>query len=315
MLNFKLPSIEAEYLNIVKLPAKSLTLKAGENIKAQVVDILPSGGVVIRLKGQLVEVKSEIPLQKDTQLLLKILPSSDQNNVKLRLISILSKNEANIIKTILQNFQLKPSNLDFKSVQILNLINEQLVLNLNPSKLEQAIKNSGVFFESKIRKNLDYKNDLKFKLLKLLSDENINPAEKEKVKQLIKDIQQYQFLSKLTDSIWTFIPFFDKELEKVDFIYKKLRKNNKEYHLIIIPLTLKSIGNLQINILNFEKNLNISFFSENKKFLEKIKKNIEELQSKLQMLSFNANFSFIEGNINLENIAKNKFTNIFNIKV
>ncbi|RMD47769.1 MAG: hypothetical protein D6834_00140, partial [Aquificota bacterium] len=233
MLNYKLINLESEYLNIVKLPAKSLTLKSGENIKAQVVDILPSGGIVLRMKGQLVEVQSEIPLQKGSQLLLKILPSTDKNNIKFQLISIIAKKSSliELSTNLINNLKFKPffSNISFNNSKITNSIIQNFISNfkIDLSKFESVIKNTGVLFETKIKKNMDFKNDLKFKLLSFLNDNKISSTDKDKIKELIKDIQQYQYLSKITDTFWTFLPLLINDVENSDFIYKKLKSSKK----------------------------------------------------------------------------------------
>jgi len=320
VLNFKLINIESEYLNIIKLPSKSLFVKSGENIKAQVVDILPNGGIVLRVKGQLVEVQSEIPLQKGNQLLLKILPSTDKNNIKFQLISIVAKKTSliELSTNLINSLKFKPffSNISFNSTKITDSIIQNFISNfkVDLSKFESIIKNTGVLFETKIRKNLDVKNDLKFKLLSFLNNDNISPTDKDKIKELIKDIQQYQYLSKITDTFWTFLPLLINDVENSDFIYKKMKKSKKDIHFILIPLKLKNVGRIDITIVYFEKNLNITFLSKNKEFLSTLKKDVQTLKKNISD-NFNLQISFYEREFDIENAIKNKFENIFNLKV
>lgn len=320
MLNFKLINIESEYLNIIKLPSKSLFVKSGENIKAQVVDILPNGGIVLRVKGQLVEVQSEIPLQKGNQLLLKILPSTDKNNIKFQLISIVAKKTSliELSTNLINSLKFKPffSNISFNSTKITDSIIQNFISNfkVDLSKFESIIKNTGVLFETKIRKNLDVKNDLKFKLLSFLNNDNISPTDKDKIKELIRDIQQYQYLSKITDTFWTFLPLLINDVENSDFIYKKMKKSKKDIHFILIPLKLKNVGRIDITIVYFEKNLNITFLSKNKEFLSTLKKDVQTLKKNISD-NFNLQISFYEREFDIENAIKNKFENIFNLKV
>ncbi|MDQ7056652.1 MAG: hypothetical protein Q9M89_09465 [Persephonella sp.] len=92
MINFKPLISNYEFFQIVKPLGKSIHLKSGENVKAEVIDILPTGGVVLRMKGGLLTVETDIPLQKDTTLLLKILSTSPEHRLKIQLIGILDKN-------------------------------------------------------------------------------------------------------------------------------------------------------------------------------------------------------------------------------
>ncbi len=88
-----LPPLKVENLlkeqTFFKLPQSSLNLKVNGTVRAEVVDVLPSGSVLVRMNGQELELRTEIPLQKDTTLLLKVLgvPGSEKA-IKLQLLSI-----------------------------------------------------------------------------------------------------------------------------------------------------------------------------------------------------------------------------------
>lgn len=316
MLNYKLISLEGEYLNIIKPVSKSLTIKPGENIKAQVVDILPNGGVVLRIKGQLVEVQSEIPLQKGTQLLLKMLELSDKNVVKFQIVpqnfpvSKLS-NITDLIKNIDMSkvmnslANLKP---EFKSIIINNFYSVYDI-----SKFSEMIKNTGILFESKLRKGQDFKNDIKFKLLTLLSNEDISNEDREKIKQLIKDIQDYQYLSKLTDIFWTFIPVMERDVLDAQFLYKKLHKKST-VHFVLLKLKLKKAGQIYVNVNLINHNLFINFFIENKKFMDFLKDNLNELKKELNS-SFNITFSFFNKTFDEKKLLNKDFDGMINVKI
>ncbi|BCD60070.1 MULTISPECIES: hypothetical protein [unclassified Nitratiruptor] len=121
-----------------KLPQVSLNLKVNGTVRAEVVDVLPSGSVLVRINGQELEMRTEIPLQKDTTLLLKVLgmPGSEKA-IKLQLLEILSPKKEKVEKK-LQSLDLTKDlqlalrialgNKDDETVQILlqKGLNEQL---------------------------------------------------------------------------------------------------------------------------------------------------------------------------------------------
>jgi len=57
-----------EVITILKNLGSSISLKAGENVNAEVVDVLPSGAAVLRIKNSYITVNTEIPLSKDKNL-------------------------------------------------------------------------------------------------------------------------------------------------------------------------------------------------------------------------------------------------------
>ncbi|RMD45940.1 MAG: hypothetical protein D6831_02735, partial [Aquificota bacterium] len=92
MLFFKPFNHPYEFLQISKPLGHSIILKPGETLKAEVIDILPTGGIVIKAKGIHITVQTEIPLRKDTQLLLKVMDSGESGKkLKLQILSILGK--------------------------------------------------------------------------------------------------------------------------------------------------------------------------------------------------------------------------------
>jgi len=316
VLNYKLISLENEYLTIIKPISKSLTIKPGENIKAQVIDVLPNGGIVLRVKGQLVEVQSEIPLQKGTQLLLRMLELSDKNIIKFQFISqnhVSNKlnNVANLkeninISQLVNTFKnLKP---EFKSILVNNFYSIYDI-----SKFSEIIKNTGLLFEGKLRKGENFKNDMKFKLLTLLNNKYISNEDKEKIRNLIKDIQDYQYLSRLTDTFWTFIPILEREILDAQFIYKKIDRKST-VHFVLLKLKFNKAGQVDININLVDNKLFVNFFIESKKFMDFLKENINELKNELN-LPFNITFAFFNKTFNEKEILNKNFKGIVNLKI
>jgi len=311
VINFKTASIEAEYISIVKPAGKSILLKPGENVKAQVVDILPDGGVVLRLKGSLVEAYSEIPLEKGTQLNLKILELTDKGLIRFQIIKDKKVLNIDITHRLIDNLNNKEHILRYiQSFSVHKNFTGNFLSIYNLSQFEKVIKNTGILFERKLLKGKDFKDDFKFKLISMLKDESLSSEDKKKVKKLIQDIQYYQYLSKINNVFWTFIPFIEKEIVYADFLYKTL-KEGRDKHTCVIRLKLKNIGEIAVYMLLSGKVLNISFFSENKKFLNILKENISQLNLSKELSVY---YSFVEKKLNLIEIIKNDFKSNLSLK-
>jgi hypothetical protein len=72
MINFKIADIGSGFLTIEKPSGKSISLKLGEIVKAEVMDILPSGGVALKIKGDFITAKTEVPMEKGSAAFFKV---------------------------------------------------------------------------------------------------------------------------------------------------------------------------------------------------------------------------------------------------
>lgn len=72
MINFKIANIDSGLITIEKPSGKSLSLQLGETVKADVVEVLPSGEVTLKIKGGYVTAKTEVQLMKDTSAFFKV---------------------------------------------------------------------------------------------------------------------------------------------------------------------------------------------------------------------------------------------------
>ncbi len=318
MINFKPLISNYEYFQIVKPLGKSIHLKAGETVKAEVIDILPTGGVVLRMKGGMLTVETDIPLQKDTSLLLKILnsPSTD-HKLKIQILGVLGRDNSlqflniqqekikDIISLVFSSSTLRETILEtlfsvFKGGDITQkerslisqllsgiLKNESIMLpstlknffphikDLTPEKLKEALINSGIFFENKIKKRKfrELNSDLK-KILLLKKD--ISSEEK----KLLREIESYQVLSKLTGGIFSYIPVFWEDLKKGDIFMKK-GSRGKNVYFCRIDLDFKSLGKVFTGVFLFGKDLYLNFYVENENLKKLINEETENLRREL----------------------------------
>jgi hypothetical protein len=87
MINFKIADLSAGVITVIKPVGKPISLNVGEIIKADVMDLLSSGGVTLRIKGSYITVRTDIPAQKDSQIMLKVLASpSEPNELRLQFV-------------------------------------------------------------------------------------------------------------------------------------------------------------------------------------------------------------------------------------
>ncbi|WP_457622902.1 hypothetical protein [Persephonella sp.] len=337
MINIKPFNFNYEFITIAKPQGKSITLKAGETVRAEVVDILPSGGVVLRMKGGHITVNTEIPLQKDTSLLLKILntPQTD-HKLKIQIVAVLNK-EGNltinprseimlnqltslfgeksvnleVLKSITDLLSLNINNLnkDIKNV-LVNLFtkgisenrsilfqnitkipseNIAFINNLTPDKLQFLILNSGIFLENKLRNKKSVDSDLKFKILKGLSEGSDG-----NLKDILRLIEDYQVVSKLSDGLFTFLPLIWDNFNGGDIFVKERsnQKSGKKSFLCVIDLNFSDLGDIQVSFLFDRRDLFVSFFIENSDFEDFIKREVNELRENLEKVFSNVFIKF-----------------------
>jgi hypothetical protein len=84
MINFKITNNFDGMITVIKPVGKPIPLSVGEIVKGDVMDILPAGGVTLKIKGSFITARTDMPMQKDTQVMLKVLGTSDSPN-ELRL--------------------------------------------------------------------------------------------------------------------------------------------------------------------------------------------------------------------------------------
>lgn len=72
MINFNISGIDGGILTLERVAGKPLQLNIGDLVKAEVVGLLPGGGARLRIDGSIVTAKTELVLQKDAVVFLKV---------------------------------------------------------------------------------------------------------------------------------------------------------------------------------------------------------------------------------------------------
>ncbi|WP_281950569.1 hypothetical protein [Nitrosophilus kaiyonis] len=205
MIHFKPYTEPFEFLYLNKPLGKSISFKVGETIKAEVIDILPNGAVVARLKGQHVHIKTEIPLKKDTNLLLRVMDTQDSDKkLKLQILSTESRN-----KNILDKLE----NIDIK-------LNQDVYI-----KLSKNEHNKELILKQLIEKDFfnEYENLTKNmqNILKNLENKNIDNSLINSLKSQFINLSKIDFLQikkAIEDSGIFFENKISKKIEKKDII-------------------------------------------------------------------------------------------------
>ncbi len=219
--------------------------------------------------------KDLISGEKSKDMVLKILKDENilQNikNISLDLKSVIN--------------DLKDSKLTLKTTSSL----EKLLLDiseLDAESLQKQISKSGIFLETKLANSTtDPKkvilDDVKGALLQLKEElgSSNDPSAKDtlaKVNRVLTNISYYQLASFSLGANILYLPLLWEQLDEGQISIKKLKQ--KKY-FCEINLKLKNIGKIDLLVMLFDDiYLNISFFVQSDKFLEKIRENLQILK-------------------------------------
>lgn len=102
-----------------------------------------------------------------------------------------------------------------------------------------------------------------------------------KVDALLKDIETFQTLSKATNSFYTFLPVDWKGLKDGDIAFKKgkARESGITPYSCNINLNLDRVGAVGFIVLKFGNDYYLSIRTEDKKFQDELKTDIQELKN------------------------------------
>jgi hypothetical protein len=94
MINFKISDISDGLITVLKPAGKPIPLNIGEIVKGDVTDLLATGGVTLRIKGSYITARTDIPLQKDSQVMLRVLGTpSSPNELRLEFLGFADREQ------------------------------------------------------------------------------------------------------------------------------------------------------------------------------------------------------------------------------
>ncbi|WP_156925184.1 hypothetical protein [Sulfurihydrogenibium subterraneum] len=243
-------TLALERFLLSKPVGKDIPLTVGETVKAKVIDVLPSGAVVLSLKDSYLTVNSKLNLEKGQELLLKVLPPKD-NKLQLELISLDGKPlkppevkiddlYSNLVKDI-ETFKNLPEELKNQVVKSLLDSSQISIVNskfdktpeINTAIVKKSVENSGIFYENKLYNFFkvisELQENIKEESLKSLLRDLNTQNYKEKINELKMKIEDSATLQKLENLENT----IDSIKEDLKFTYQD-------------PKTLEAVKNLQI---------------------------------------------------------------------
>ena len=64
-------------IRVEKITGKPIALQTGEVVRAEVIDVYPSGGVTLEIAGAFITARSEVSIEKGDRVFFKVLSLSD----------------------------------------------------------------------------------------------------------------------------------------------------------------------------------------------------------------------------------------------
>jgi len=87
MDDFRINTQNPNILTVIKPLGKPISLKAGELIKAEILDILASGAITLKIKGSTLTAKTDIPIENNTEAIFRVLGANKEGTeLKLQFI-------------------------------------------------------------------------------------------------------------------------------------------------------------------------------------------------------------------------------------
>ncbi|MEA2049292.1 MAG: flagellar hook-length control protein FliK [Campylobacterota bacterium] len=228
---------------------------------------------------------------KDIQKILNSLFSDISNQLK-------SKNKVeNILSNNKDIFNIKSINNDLNNLskvlnndtkfETQNSIIKEFLTNIKDTSsdgLKNNFINSGIFLESKIASNSEFKNDIKTVLLQLQetldTKQTIEPQKEMKVlvDKLIQQIEFYQLYSYTSNSSIIYFPFLWNSLDSGEL---KFKQDDKNSFSCIVDLSLKNYGEIRSLIQLNNSNISINIAVENSELKYKIQKSLSNFRSSI----------------------------------
>jgi hypothetical protein len=95
MINFKISDLVEGLITVTKPLGKPIPLNIGEIVKGEVMDLLPAGGVTLKIKGSFITARTDLALQKNSEVMLKVVGTpSSPNELRLQFMGEADKEQA-----------------------------------------------------------------------------------------------------------------------------------------------------------------------------------------------------------------------------
>lgn len=308
-----------------------LLLRTGEIVQAEVLTITETA-VAIRMKDSIVEARTTLPLKEGDTILLKV--EGRENELRLRLLPKDGNGDSAALKNTLMSAiatlkGAKPAAADLKllagliknmPLSLAGALPElQALEKLLPSLagitnglLKDAIQDSGVFLETKLRlqvlhgtdgdhpfsdQGLSAKSDLKAALMVLrdalarpdVADSLLRNGEKPgslagAVDNLLRNIEVLQLQSRLNDTLQVFVPFVWQDLKEGELTFRESEQagDDDRAYSCTLNLDLERAGKLSAWALLQSGGIHVNIAAENEKFANVLQENAELLRKQFE---------------------------------
>lgn len=330
-----IPQAGQDY-NLIVSPRNALALQMGEIVQAEVLTVTDTA-VAIRMKNTILEARTNLPLKEGEFLSLKV--EGWEKEVRLRLLPREQSDVASLKSTILsalamlkgtspaaRDLQLlssfiknAPAGLQgmFPSLQALEKLLPSLE-ELSGSGLKNAVQDSGVFFETKLRlmvlkEGQDgqpspekvgalVKNDLKTVLMNLQDDLNkpliadsllrsgVRPDSlMAAVDNLLKNMEVFQLQSRLNNTIQVFIPFVWQDLRQGELIFRESEqeREGERAYSCTLNLDLERVGRLSALAVLQAGRIHVNVLAESERFTLLLRGGAELLRKQFETAGLN----------------------------
>ena len=301
-------------LNLIVSP-KSAQLQVGDIVQAEVLTVTDTA-VAIRMKNTILEARTNVPLKEGEVITLAVEGRGDE--LRLRLIRGREEDSGSIKNTILSALNtlkgLKPAAEDVKFLTALigsmpQALKEMLpgmsaleklmisLEGLSGGILKNAVQDSGVYFETKLRllvlgagqddAELGQKlqalmdGDMKAALLSLKSSLGNNEVRERLIQSgvradiltatvdnLLKNMEALQLQSRLSDTLQVFVPFVWQDLKDGELIFRESKQDRpgEEACSCTLNLDLERAGRLSARVLLRAGQIYVDVFAESERF-------------------------------------------------
>jgi len=201
MINFKVSDISEGLISVIKPVGKPIPLNIGEIVRGEVTDILSTGGVTLKIKGSYITAKTDVALQKNSEVLLKVVGTpASPNELRLQFMGEVEKEQAapalrnDAVSKLVQQFSGSAGDVEglLRSLPAdITSLPKDIRTQLQ-AVLSDSLKAAGQNIQSRLDELLEnlpagLKNQLSFEGLKLDTTSDIDKLPADKLKGLLSD--------------------------------------------------------------------------------------------------------------------------------
>lgn len=322
--------ISSQESNVLISPKTVIALQLGEVVQAEVLTVTDTM-VAVRMKSTILEARTNLPLKEGE--VLSLLVEETGQEIRLRLLQN-SENSAGAIRSTIMTAlaalkDLKPAAGDMKALSrfiehasqgLKQMLPELVELErllpafetISGAVLKSAVRDSGVFFEAKLRllalggqddamrdmrTSAAAKTDMKAALLRLkeslgdadiaerLMQSGVRPERLlDAVDNLLRTTELFQLQSRLTDTLQLFVPFVWQELKDGELVFREAEREQpgEPACSCTLNLELERVGRVSARVLLQGGTVYADVLAEDEAFSKMLDADSDVLKARLE---------------------------------